>query len=233
LYRLAILLSTDLVKKYENGEGRLVYPCYFAVENSLDMGERRIEVIRRWINEVVRDPGISLLKQPLFSVITFSDTASVLSELNVPSNSFDLPKIDCQGSAKFSPLFRLLHETLNRDVESLSSENQLALYRLCFLFSLGNVADAEEYFSDFDRLRNRSQCHTPVIISVNMSDADSELLSHVATRSNQLLSYRVDESSWHLPVLKELVYFTINLFSGDALPVTAWKPLAPPTSIDP
>jgi uncharacterized protein YegL len=140
-----------------------------------------IEVINQSLPELhatlVQDPLI--VDKSRISIISFSDSAEVILPMTKATDVADMPGLSATThAAKFGPVFQVLRETIQRDLDLIKSEG-FRVYRPAVFFISGSEPADPDWENQYQLLMNSR--YAPHVISWGVDDADAATLQRIAT----------------------------------------------------
>jgi uncharacterized protein YegL len=141
------------------------------------------------MNQALPDVYAELASDPLISdfcligLITFAETAEELMQLTKLSDVVAMPGLQARGPSKYGPVFTLLREVIERDVENLKFYRAEYVFRpAVFFITAGNPTDDLSWESDFRSLMDKSTFrYFPNIISFGVSGANAVTIGKIGT----------------------------------------------------
>jgi uncharacterized protein YegL len=154
------------------------YVCW---EESVSMAENGgIDAINLSLPElhaqVVEDPLV--VDKSRLAIIAFSDTAQVVLPLSKATDIDEIPGAAEVGGCSYGPVFRLLRETIDHDVEMMKSQ-RFGVYRPVVFFITGGEPTDANWEAEYNLLM--SSRYYPHIIPWGVDGADAATLQRIAT----------------------------------------------------
>ncbi|MCK8676020.1 vWA domain-containing protein [Streptomyces lichenis] len=159
-----------------------ILPFYLVCDESGSMAGQGIDTVNEALptlyEEISTNPTVA--DKTRFALIGFSTAASVLQPLADLSELSHLPSLSAGGITSFGSAFRLLRDTIEKDVAALKAEGHEVYRPVVFFLSDGEPTDNdwEEALADLkeaERFR-----YAPKIIAFGITDADAAIISRVA-----------------------------------------------------
>lgn len=174
-------------------EGQIVMPFYLVCDVSASMTYEMSalnEGIRKLRRAIVAQPQVDDVAQ--IGVITFSDGAQVALELSTMSEE-DMPPLSAHNSTNYGAAFRLLAQTIEKDIARLKAQ-RLRVYRPCAFFLTDGEPTDSTWFQTFnstltyDKAADTGMKGHPMFIPFGFRDARDDVLSKLA--------YPPEKSRW-------------------------------------
>lgn len=126
-------------------------------------------------HEISTNPSVA--DKIRFALIGFSTQASVLQPLADLSELTQLPSLSAGGVTSFGAVFRLLKDTIEKDVAALKAEGHDVYRPVVFFLSDGIPTDEgwRTALNDLNQFR-----YAPKIIAFGINDADAATITEVA-----------------------------------------------------
>ncbi|MGX4688731.1 vWA domain-containing protein [Streptomyces sp. JNUCC 63] len=154
-------------------------PFYMVCDESGSMAGDGVDAINAALpelhHEISTNPSVA--DKTRFALIGFSTQASVLQPLADLSELTQLPSLSAGGVTSFGAAFRLLKDTIEKDVAALKAEGHDVYRPVVFFLSDGIPTDEgwRTALNDLNAFR-----YAPKIIAFGISDADIATISEVA-----------------------------------------------------
>ncbi|UXY31074.1 vWA domain-containing protein [Streptomyces sp. HUAS TT20] len=156
-----------------------ILPFYMVCDESGSMAGTGVDAINSALpdlhHEISTNPSVA--DKTRFALIGFSTQASVLQPLADLSELTQLPSLSAGGVTSFGAAFRLLKDTIDKDVAALKAEGHDVYRPVVFFLSDGIPTDDDwrTPLKDLNAFR-----YAPKIIAFGISDADSATITEVA-----------------------------------------------------
>jgi uncharacterized protein YegL len=166
-------------------EGQVVMPFYLVCDVSASMTydmPALNEGIRKLRRAIVAQPQVDDIAQ--IGIITFSDYAQVALPLSQLSEG-SMPSLRAQNSTNYGSAFRLLAQTVEKDIAALKAR-RLRVYRPCAFFLTDGEPTDSSWFQTFqstltyDKVARTGMKGHPVFIPFGFRDAREDVLSKLA-----------------------------------------------------
>ncbi|MEV6000371.1 VWA domain-containing protein [Streptomyces griseomycini] len=154
-------------------------PFYLVCDESGSMAGGGVDAINSALpdlhHEISTNPSVA--DKTRFALIGFSTQASVLQPLADLSELTQLPSLSAGGVTSFGAAFRLLKDTIEKDVVALKAEGHDVYRPVVFFLSDGIPTDEgwRTALADLNGFR-----YAPKIIAFGISDADAATITEVA-----------------------------------------------------
>lgn len=154
-------------------------PFYMVCDESGSMAGGGVDAINSALpelhHEISTNPSVA--DKTRFALIGFSTQASVLQPLADLSELTQLPSLSAGGVTSFGAAFRLLKDTIEKDVAALKAEGHDVYRPVVFFLSDGIPTDEgwRTALNDLNAFR-----YAPKIIAFGISDADAATITEVA-----------------------------------------------------
>ncbi|MFD5491429.1 vWA domain-containing protein [Streptomyces sp. GDS52] len=154
-------------------------PFYVVCDESGSMAGDGVDTINSALpelhHEISTNPSVA--DKTRFALIGFSTQASVLQPLADLSELTQLPSLSAGGVTSFGAAFRLLKDTIEKDVAALKAEGHDVYRPVMFFLSDGIPTDEgwRTALNDLNAFR-----YAPKIIAFGISDADAATITEVA-----------------------------------------------------
>ncbi|MFI7020223.1 VWA domain-containing protein [Streptomyces sp. NPDC050164] len=154
-------------------------PFYMVCDESGSMAGGGVDAINAALpdlhQEISTNPSVA--DKTRFALIGFSTQASVLQPLADLSELTQLPSLSAGGVTSFGAAFRLLKDTIEKDVAGLKGEGHDVYRPVVFFLSDGIPTDEgwRTALSELNAFR-----YAPKIIAFGISDADAATITEVA-----------------------------------------------------
>ncbi|MDX2592287.1 MULTISPECIES: VWA domain-containing protein [Streptomyces] len=156
-----------------------ILPFYMVCDESGSMAGGGVDAINSALpdlhQEISTNPSVA--DKTRFALIGFSTQASVLQPLADLSELTQLPSLTAGGVTSFGAAFRLLKNTIERDVAELKAEGH-DVYRPVVFFLSDGIPTDEGWRTDLKELN--SFRYAPKIIAFGISDAEPATITEVA-----------------------------------------------------
>ncbi|MFP8944109.1 vWA domain-containing protein [Streptomyces fenghuangensis] len=158
-----------------------ILPFYMVCDESGSMSGLGVDAINKSLPELHQEISTnpSVADKTRFALIGFSTQASVLQPLADLSELTQLPALSAGGVTSFGSAFRLLRDTIEKDVEALKAEGHDVYRPVVFFLSDGIPTDGD-WRSALKELDAEKFRYAPKIIAFGISDADAAIISEVA-----------------------------------------------------
>ncbi|GAA0268905.1 vWA domain-containing protein [Cryptosporangium japonicum] len=158
-------------------------PTYLVIDTSLSM-ESHQDLLNDTVEHVFTvigdNPRVSEFAH--LSVVTFSTAPHVVLEMSDIEHVTEIPVLECSGSTNYGPLFSLLRQRIDQDVEQLNAGGRRAVLRpAVFILTDGEPMD-QNWTGPLAALVDRGWRRYPHIISYGFGDANEAVLGQIATR---------------------------------------------------
>ncbi|MFF7853202.1 VWA domain-containing protein [Streptomyces sp. NPDC007904] len=156
-----------------------ILPFYLVCDESGSMAGGGVDAINSALpdlhHEISTNPSVA--DKTRFALIGFSTQASVLQPLADLSELTQLPSLSAGGVTSFGAAFRLLKDTIEKDVAALKAEGHDVYRPVVFFLSDGIPTDEgwRTALNDLNAFR-----YAPKIIAFGISDADAATITEVA-----------------------------------------------------
>ncbi|MEU9589290.1 VWA domain-containing protein [Streptomyces sp. NPDC048219] len=154
-------------------------PFYMVCDESGSMTGTGVDAINSALpdlhHEISTNPSVA--DKTRFALIGFSTQASVLQPLADLSELTQLPSLSAGGVTSFGAAFRLLKDTIEKDVTALKADGHDVYRPVVFFLSDGIPTDEgwRTALADLNAFR-----YAPKIIAFGISDADAATITEVA-----------------------------------------------------
>jgi uncharacterized protein YegL len=156
-----------------------ILPFYMVCDESGSMAGGGVDAINSALpdlhHEISTNPSVA--DKTRFALIGFSTQASVLQPLADLSELTQLPSLSAGGVTSFGSAFRLLKDTIDKDVAALKADGHDVYRPVVFFLSDGIPTDDDwrTALKDLNAFR-----YAPKIIAFGISDADAATITEVA-----------------------------------------------------
>ncbi|MEV5811342.1 vWA domain-containing protein [Streptomyces mutabilis] len=154
-------------------------PFYMVCDESGSMAGGGVDAINSALpdlhHEISTNPSVA--DKTRFALVGFSTQASVLQPLADLSELTQLPSLSAGGVTSFGAAFRLLKETIEKDVTSLKADGH-DVYRPVVFFLSDGIPTDEGWRTELKELN--AFRYAPKIIAFGISDADAATITEVA-----------------------------------------------------
>ncbi len=158
-----------------------ILPFYMVCDESGSMSGPGVDAINSALpdlhHEISTNPSVA--DKTRFALIGFSTQASVLQPLADLSELTHLPSLSAGGVTSFGAAFRLLRDTIEKDVDTLKAEGH-DVYRPVVFFLSDGIPTDDDWRSALKELEAERFRYAPKIIAFGISDADAAIISEVA-----------------------------------------------------
>ncbi|MET9472509.1 MULTISPECIES: VWA domain-containing protein [unclassified Streptomyces] len=157
-----------------------ILPFYMVCDESGSMaGPDGVDTINAALpdlhHEISTNPSVA--DKTRFALIGFSTQASLLQPLADLSELTQLPSLSAGGVTSFGAAFRLLKDTIDKDVAALKSEGH-DVYRPVVFFLSDGIPTDDDWRTALKELN--AFRYAPKIIAFGIGDADAAIISEVA-----------------------------------------------------
>ncbi|GAA3636642.1 VWA domain-containing protein [Streptomyces chitinivorans] len=158
-----------------------ILPFYMVCDESGSMSGPGVDAINDALPELHQEISTnpSVADKIRFALIGFSTQASVLQPLADLSELTELPSLSAGGVTSFGSAFRLLRDSIEKDVEALKAEGH-DVYRPVVFFLSDGIPTDDDWRSALGELHAEKFRYAPKIIAFGISDADAAIISEVA-----------------------------------------------------
>ncbi|MBX4173787.1 vWA domain-containing protein [Streptomyces geysiriensis] len=154
-------------------------PFYMVCDESGSMAGVGVDAINSALpelhHEISTNPSVA--DKTRFALIGFSTQASVLQPLADLSELTQLPSLSAGGVTSFGAAFRLLKDTIEKDVTALKADGH-DVYRPVVFFLSDGIPTDEGWRTELKELN--AFRYAPKIIAFGVSDADAATITEVA-----------------------------------------------------
>ncbi|MFD5001956.1 VWA domain-containing protein [Streptomyces mutabilis] len=154
-------------------------PFYMVCDESGSMAGGGVDAINSALpdlhHEISTNPSVA--DKTRFALIGFSTQASVLQPLADLSELTQLPSLSAGGVTSFGAAFRLLKDTIEKDVTALKADGH-DVYRPVVFFLSDGIPTDEGWRTELKELN--AFRYAPKIIAFGISDADAATITEVA-----------------------------------------------------
>ncbi|MGW5089044.1 vWA domain-containing protein [Streptomyces coelicoflavus] len=154
-------------------------PFYMVCDESGSMAGGGVDAINAALpdlhQEISTNPSVA--DKTRFALIGFSTQASVLQPLADLSELTQLPSLSAGGVTSFGAAFRLLKDTIEKDVAALKADGH-DVYRPVVFFLSDGIPTDEGWRTELKELN--AFRYAPKIIAFGISDADAATITEVA-----------------------------------------------------
>ncbi|MFE1507028.1 VWA domain-containing protein [Streptomyces sp. NPDC058726] len=154
-------------------------PFYMVCDESGSMAGGGVDAINAALpalhQEISTNPSVA--DKTRFALIGFSTQASVLQPLADLSELTQLPSLSAGGVTSFGAAFRLLKDTIEKDVAALKGEGH-DVYRPVVFFLSDGIPTDEGWRTALNELN--AFRYAPKIIAFGINDADTATITEVA-----------------------------------------------------
>jgi len=135
--------------------------------------------LRELHRAVTADPVVS--SGTRFCLIGFSDSAEILLPLSRHSEITEICRLTAGAASNFGAVFRLLRDTIARDVDTLNGQGQQVYQPAVFFLSDGQPTDPATWPSAFAALTDPTWSGRPLMIAFGLGDADPATIGRIGT----------------------------------------------------
>lgn len=162
--------------------GRQILPFYLLCDESGSMSGAPIDAINDALPKLHQEIGSNpvVADKTQFCIIGFSDDAEVLLELSDLSLVSELPVLETKGSTSYASAFRLLKQTMERDIAQLKAAGNKVYRPVVFFLTDGYPTDAS-WEDEYNAVIDPSLSWHPNILAFGIGEADETTISSVAT----------------------------------------------------
>ncbi len=168
----------------ENGTGTKGLPTYVVLDTSHSMSS-----FEGLLNETLTEIVDTLYSSPKvsdfihLSIVSFNSDPYVILEMTEISQLTELPRVTCDGTTNFGPMFQLLQDQISQDVPKLSAAGVRVFRPVVFLLTDGIPTDrpAGSWQTALDALIDKGWRSHPHVITYGVGDAREEILKRVST----------------------------------------------------
>lgn len=167
-----------------------VLPLYIALDTSASMWpatEQLSSALSTVVDRLLRQPVTN--NRIYLSVVSFSDEARLELRLTPLSEVHEFPELQPSGSTYYSPVLRLLRETISRDVQELKEASIRVFRPVVAILTDGTPIDSE-WQSELQLLADIHS--SPTILAFGFGTADPAVLSRLASRRGSAFFARSD-----------------------------------------
>ncbi|EHN79916.1 VWA domain-containing protein [Streptomyces tendae] len=154
-------------------------PFYMVCDESGSMAGGGVDAINAALpdlhQEISTNPSVA--DKTRFALIGFSTQASVLQPLADLSELTQLPSLSAGGFTSFGATFRLLKDTIEKDVAALKADGH-DVYRPVVFFLSDGIPTDDGWRTELKELN--AFRYAPKIIAFGISDADAATITEVA-----------------------------------------------------
>jgi uncharacterized protein YegL len=154
-------------------------PFYLVCDESGSMSGEGVDTINDALpdlyDEISSNPAVA--DKTRFAMIGFSTKADLLQPLTDLGDIDALPSLSAGGVTAYGTAFRLLKDSIQKDVDQLKSEGHTVYRPVVFFLSDGIPTDLN-WEKELEAL-NKSK-YAPKIIAFGISDAEPAIISKVA-----------------------------------------------------
>jgi uncharacterized protein YegL len=130
--------------------------------------------------ELASDPLVSELC--LIGLITFAETAEELMQLTKLSDVAAMPGLQARGQSEYGPVFTLLREVIERDVENLKFYGVKVIRPAVFFLTAGEPTDGPEWEDPYRSLMDKTTFRQyPNIIAFGVHGASASTIGKIGT----------------------------------------------------
>jgi uncharacterized protein YegL len=172
------------------GDSQLKFPIYVVVDVTASMAgviQQFNQILVELFKKISDRPRLA--KVVLLSVVSFSDDAYVELPLAEPTKDYPFPSLSAKGSARYSGVFNLLKELIERDVAGLKASGVTVLRPAVFFISDGAPIDGDDTNGEsrtwsvaLKALTSESFPYRPNIVAFGIGAADPSVIQEVASR---------------------------------------------------
>jgi uncharacterized protein YegL len=130
--------------------------------------------------EIASDPLVS--DKCLISLITFAETAEELMRLTKLSDVVAMPGLQARGPSKYGPVFTLLREVIERDIENLKFYGVEVWRPGVFFMTAGEPTDDPAWENSYRSLMDKATFRQyPNIIAFGVHGASASTIGKIGT----------------------------------------------------
>ncbi|MSZ18136.1 MAG: hypothetical protein F2612_00555 [Actinobacteria bacterium] len=130
--------------------------------------------------EIASDPLISDIC--LIGLITFAETAEELMQLTNLRNVAAMPGLEARGPSKYGPVFTLLREVIERDVENLKFYGVKVIRPAVFFLTAGEPTDDPDWEDSYRSLMDKQAFRKyPNVIAFGVHGASASTIGKIGT----------------------------------------------------
>ena len=130
--------------------------------------------------EIASNPLVS--DKCLISLITFAETAEELLQLTKLSDVVAMPGLQARGASKYGPIFTLLREVIERDVENLKFYGAEVFRSTVFFMTAGEPTDDPDWEDSYRSLMDKATFRQyPNIIAFGVHGANASTIGKIGT----------------------------------------------------
>lgn len=159
-----------------------ILPLYVVCDQSYSMADH-LEVLNDGLRQlhaaVGTDPVVA--DKTRFCVIGFSGVAEVLQPLCHASDVIGITGLTTQVATSYGAAFRVLRDTIERDVDTLKARGDQVYRPAVFFLSDGHPTDQETWLAEYERLVDPAWPARPNIIAFGIGDADATTIGRIGT----------------------------------------------------
>ena len=159
-----------------------ILPFYVVCDQSYSMADH-LDALNDGLAQlhvaVGTDPVVADITR--LCLIGFSGTATVLQPLCRPSDVVAQRYLPTQAATSFGEAFRVLRETIGRDVEALTAKAHKVYRPAVFFLSDGHPTDRSTWPAEHARLVDPDWPARPNIIAFGIGDADAATIGRIGT----------------------------------------------------
>lgn len=159
-----------------------ILPFYLVCDESYSMQGAPIDAMNAALPDLHREIGTNPLvcDKTRFSIVTFSDDASVLQPLSDLSQVTQLPELQVSGGTSYASVFRLLRSEIESDIAQLKSQGHRVFRPSVFFLSDGFPTDrADEWQGALSQLVDKNWKPHPNILAFGIGEADPAIIGRV------------------------------------------------------
>lgn len=173
-------------RNFSEYRNRYVLPIYIVCEESDSMEQMDGIAL---LNQALPDIHAEIASHPivsdrcLISLITFAETAEELMQLTKLTEVVTMPGMHARGASKFGPVFTLLRQVIERDIENLKFYRPDYVYRpLVFFMTVGQPHDEPAWENSYRALMDKATFrYFPNIIAFGFAGANETAIGKIGT----------------------------------------------------
>ncbi|TDV51054.1 vWA domain-containing protein [Actinophytocola oryzae] len=159
-----------------------ILPFYVVCDQSYSMADH-LDALNDGLAQlhaaVGTDPVVADITR--LCLIGFSGTATVLQPLCRPSDVVGLSGLATEAATSFGEAFRVLRDTIERDVDTLKAASHKVFRPAVFFLSDGHPTDPATWPAEYERLVDPDWPARPNIIAFGIGDADAPTIGRIGT----------------------------------------------------
>lgn len=159
-----------------------ILPFYIVCDESKSMEGSRLDMVNKMLpqlwSDLRRSPALS--DRVRVSIISFSEDAQDLVELADLAEVEQIPGLSPRTCTNYGVAFSHLHQTIERDVETLKASGQ-KVHRPVVFFLTDGAPNDPGWEAHYDALVDQAFPYHPNVISFGIGEADAGVIEKVAT----------------------------------------------------